>query len=436
VPDEPTPEQLPESPPSAAPWPPPAPPPGYPQQYPPAYPPPAYPQGYPQQPYPQQPYPPQEYPQQPYPPQEYPQQHPGYPPYPPPGYGPPAGYQGYPAYQVPYAKPPKPSFPHDRPRPYHQMLRNWDYAPWRSVVGILIVLLGFILVVPLLALPILIVGVAFQPGDFLTNFERAGTLQEITPAGMLYLNVSIGGAILVTWLAIRVMHGMRPRWLASVMPKLRWKFLFVCLGLSVVALGASLIVGAVLPSGGTDSGLGGSLNSFTADTAWIALIVLLTTPFQAAGEEYVFRGYLLQAVGSFVERPWWRWFTILSTAFLFACAHLQFSPPIFFDRFAFGVVAAWVAIRTGGLEAGIALHILNNYLAFGVALAFGNITESLNAPEASWWNIFSTLTQSLVYAGLVAYAARRMNLRNVTQPPVYSVVEPDVGASPRRVETN
>ena len=58
-------------------------------------------------------------------------------------------------------------------------------------------------------------------------------------------------------------------------------------------------------------------------------------------------------------------------------------------------------IRTGGLEAAIAMHVLNNFLAFGLALAFGDLTTALNATGgSSWWMILSTLTQSLVYLGL------------------------------------
>ena len=30
---------------------------------------------------------------------------------------------------------------------------------------------------------------------------------------------------------------------------------------------------------------------------------------------------------------------------------------------------------TGGLEAGIAMHVLNNWLAFGLALAFGDMAR-------------------------------------------------------------
>ena len=60
---------------------------------------------------------------------------------------------------------------------------------------------------------------------------------------MLYLNLGLASLTLVAWLVVRVVHRMRPRWLSSVLPGMRWKFFFACLGLAVVALVASLIVG-------------------------------------------------------------------------------------------------------------------------------------------------------------------------------------------------
>ena len=51
-------------------------------------------------------------------------------------------------------------------------------------------------------------------------------------------------------------------------------------------------------------------------------------------------------------------------------------------------------IRTGGLEAAIAMHVLNNFLAYGLALSFGDMTESVNATgPSSPWMIVSTLTR-------------------------------------------
>ena len=93
-------------------------------------------------------------------------------------------------------------------------------------------------------------------------------------------------------------------------------------------------------------------------------MILLLTPLQAAGEEYCFRGYLTQAFGGPASGR--RASAVLVPALLFGLAHgIGQSPPVFFDRFAFGLVAGILVIRTGGLEAGIAMHVLNNLLAFG-----------------------------------------------------------------------
>ena len=92
---------------------------------------------------------------------------------------------------------------------------------------------------------------------------------------------------------------------------------------------------------------------------------------------------------------------VVIPAVLFALAHgIGQSSPIFFDRFAFGLVAGTLVILTGGLEAGIAMHVLNNWLAFGIALAFGDMGSALNPTGGTWWSIPVTLTQSLVYLGL------------------------------------
>ncbi|HET7358411.1 MAG TPA: CPBP family intramembrane glutamic endopeptidase [Nocardioidaceae bacterium] len=317
-----------------------------------------------------------------------------------------------------------PSYPHPEPRSYHEMLRTWNYAWWRPVLGLVLVAFGMIIVAPLVLMPVLAAGVAVEGGPFLPRFEKAATLQTVDPAALLYLNLVLGSMILVTWLAMRLLHRMRPRWLASVKPRLRWKFLFACLGLAVVALIAQVLVGAVMP--GNDEGISGHLNHLTGTTVSLAAIVLFTTPLQAAGEEYVFRGYLLQAFGALFRSEW---VAITISAVLFAFAHGGQNFPLFFDRFFFGFIAAWLVTRTGGLEAGIAMHVLNNFLAFGLALSFGNITDTLNVSQVGWSNIALTLTQSGVYALLVLWLAKKMNLRTRTRPPQRQQPDPSYAPS-------
>jgi membrane protease YdiL (CAAX protease family) len=339
---------------------------------------------------------------------------PGYqpPPYgtpqPPAAYGPPGAY---PAYQGP-AQPPAPVPPLE----YHLILRGGRWGWWRPLVGVLSLAVGTILVAPLLIQIPLLVYFAASGQDVLDALARTVDLDDPTPLGLAYLNIVLAATIPLTWLLIRTLHGLKPRWLSSVRPRLRWNFLLVCFGLAFVALIATLLVSALLPAQDTGTEVSGELNDFTRTTRDFLLVVLFLTPLQAAGEEYAFRGYLAQAFGGLFRS---RIAAVVIPAILFAFAHgVGQTPPIFFDRLAFGLVAGTLVILTGGLEAGIAMHVLNNWLAFGIALAYGDMGSSLNPTGGTWWSIPVTLTQSLVYLGLAWWVARSMGLATKTDPAV------------------
>lgn len=307
---------------------------------------------------------------------------------------------------------------------YHQLHRVGRPGVWRSVVGSLTLLALLFAVVPFLAGTVVMVALVIG-GQSLE--DASGVLDitsEVTPAGLAVLNLVLAAGIPLAWLVMWLYHRLKPRWLTSVAPRMRWRYFLVCLGLSVVALLATLVVGLVVPAAPGDSAVG-ELNDFTSTTRDFLLVVLLLTPLQAAGEEYVFRGYLTQAFGSLVVgHRVAQGLAVLGPAVLFALAHgLGQSWPVFFDRLAFGLVAGVLVLRTGGLEAGIAMHVLNNFMAFGLALSFGDMTEALNATgPSSWWMLASTLTQSLVYLVLASWAASRMGLAD-RGPAVGGVLE-------------
>lgn len=323
---------------------------------------------------------------------------------------------------TPYAGPaapdpaqlPQAAHPHPEPRSYPLMLRTWDYAWWRPVAGVLTLVLGVIVVAPIVLFPVLMVGVALQggTGDFLDRVMKAGSLTSVTPASMLYLNLSLASAIPISWLVMRIYHRLRPRWLASVRPGMRWRFMLPCFGLAVVAMVAQVVVSSLLP--GNTNDLGGHSHYSAGKIIALALVILVSTPLQAMGEEYAFRGYLMQAFGSLTKS---RAAAVVVTSVLFALAHGVQNFPLFFDRFAFGLMAGFVVVKVGGLEAGIAMHILNNFVAFGFALALGNIDSTLTVTTVSWWNIPVTVVQNGLYLLLVLWLAKRMALRNRTDPP-------------------
>lgn len=328
--------------------------------------------------------------------------------------------------------------PDFRPQ-YHQLHRVGRPGWWRSLVGALVALVLVFGLVPLVAGAIAFAAL-MAAGN---STEQAGAILDVTtettPTGLALLNIVIALAIPVTWAVTWWLHRLKPRWLSSVAPRLRWGFLFICLALSVVALLASLGVGLLLPLAPGESPVG-EMNDYTSRTRDFLIVILLLTPLQAAGEEYLFRGYLTQAFGSLLwARRASQVLAVLGPALIFALFHgLSQDAPVFFDRFAFGVVAGILVIRTGGLEAAIAMHVLNNFLAFGLALAFGDLTTALTATGgSSWWMILSTLTQSLVYLALATWVAKAMGIVNVG-PPIGGALPPPSGdpvleGSPPRV---
>lgn len=306
---------------------------------------------------------------------------------------------------------------------YHALLRAGGRPAWLGLIGIPVVLASTIILAPALMTLPFAVWFAATGQPVLASIDGLIDFSDPSPASLAYLNLSWATAIPVTWLLIRLLHGLKPRWLASVHPGIRWRYFAACLGLALLSLIATVVVMMLLPGGEVAGGATGELNSFTQQVRDFVLVVLLLTPLQAAGEEYVFRGYLTQAVGSVADSAWGRSagrvLAVTVPALLFALAHgVGQSLPVFFDRLAFGLVAGVLVLVTGGLEAGIAMHVLNNFVAFGLALAFADMAGALNPTDVSLWMIPTTLVQSLSYLGLAWWAARRMGLERDANPAV------------------
>jgi membrane protease YdiL (CAAX protease family) len=138
------------------------------------------------------------------------------------------------------------------------------------------------------------------------------------------------------------------------------------------------------------------------------VVILLTSPIQAVAEEIFFRGYLLQALGSLVAKPW---FGVIVSALVFALLHGTQNLPLFVDRFVFGLLAALLVWRTGGLEAAIAAHVINNIFAYLVA----GLTTSIAALKAidgiGWIHAGSNVAGFALFAVLAYGLSRLMKLR-------------------------
>jgi membrane protease YdiL (CAAX protease family) len=299
---------------------------------------------------------------------------------------------------------------------YHRLHRLGHAGRLRALGGVAGMLAALLIVVP---------GVLV--GSYAAVGEPLGEISTdpLTPIGLAFVNLTLAAAVPVVILTTRIAQQLPGGWIVSVVGRLRWRWLLLCVGLAVVALGASLLLALVLPDHG-GAAFDGSATTATDRTIAFALIVVLLMPLQAAGEEYAFRGYLTQAVGGVLPGRVGTAVAVVVPAVLFALAHGAQDAPVFIDRLSFGLVAGVLVIVTGGLEAGIALHVVNNGLFFGLTLAFGDIDEALAPVAGTWWLLPGTLVQSLGYLALVAWVARRRRVETVTTEVVLEPKRPRV----------
>ena len=148
---------------------------------------------------------------------------------------------------------------------------------------------------------------------------------------------------------------------------------------------------------------------------WL-LAIIITSPFQAIAEEMFFRGYLMNVISGLsvnLSEKAGRWTSVVVSALIFALMHGTQNAWLFADRFTFGLLAGWLVIVTGGIEAGAAAHVVNNLFAFGYAVFLGGVSQARGVTAMSWvdaaWDTGGFLTIALAgwWIGNLMGVARR-----------------------------
>lgn len=306
---------------------------------------------------------------------------------------------------------------------YHRLARSAPkYAWWKALVTGLIALALYIGLSLALAIAY-IAGSLVLPevfGDFLTTLSS----MQLDLGDPLILAFALGSIALMlpAIIVARLIMGPRPvGLLSSVAGHLRWGWLARCipLGLAVYALffGLSFLVVDPLMGAAPIS------PAVTSSTLVLVIIAIVLTPLQATAEEYVFRGYLMQTIGGWLRHPLW---AILLPVPLFAIGH-DYDVWGLLDVSVFAIAAGWLTWRTGGLEAAIVAHVINNTTLFLLgAVGLSDINADSGSPVA----LLVTVAIMGSYSALVVWQAKRMRL--VTTRPV---ADPDpVPVVPRTVD--
>jgi uncharacterized protein len=288
---------------------------------------------------------------------------------------------------------------------YPQILRGETYVWWRSLLGAVFGVAMFLLLTGVISQAVVMLVWSLTAGDYsYVDYYREAFAYE-RPVGMLATNLGIASLIPIAWMLMMAVHQVRPRWLSSVKPRIRWQYLLACLLVAVVSLNGVLALSSLVDDEdfriNPQAGL------------WLFLVViLLTSPLQAIAEEVFFRGYLLQALGSLVAQPW---FGVVVSALVFALLHGLQNPALFAARLAFGLLAGILVWRTGGLEAAIAAHIVNNVFAYGIAGFTTSIAELRAIREITWGDAAFDVGGYALFAVLAYLLFRVMRLRSRVQ---------------------
>lgn len=253
------------------------------------------------------------------------------------------------------------------PVAYPQMLRTPRATRGRGVLMIVCFVLAYLLV-----------STVLQGGAIGWDVYRGRTTLDdllamrldLTPALLVAVNLSNAASIPLSMLLQRAFFDQPGRWLSSVTGRFRWGVLgrgaLVVLPFWAAYLAITL---ALAPE---------SVKTPTGTYLVLLVVVVLTTPFQAAGEEYGARGLITRGAGSWFASP--RTALLVGTllsAGVFTLAHGAGDPWLIAFYFAFAVVLSLITWRTGGLELAVLLHAANNLVAFGSLVLLQQDTASV-----------------------------------------------------------
>lgn len=237
-----------------------------------------------------------------------------------------------------------------RPVSYDQFYKTPAYRWWRSLLSVLAVNGGVYAFS--FAFSFLGIAVAAATGQIDLNELQHGTI-PMTPMIFLFgVNLPLIAAGIVAMLVDRFMHRQRFGSLTSVTGRCRWSWV----GRVCILLVPLFALYAALPLVAAGEGL-----QLDATAAAFIVIVLLTTPVQSAAEEYIFRGVVQRSVSSWItDRRAAFVVGALVSALLFMVAHAATDIWLLGYYLIFGLSLSCLTRATGGLEAAISIHALNN----------------------------------------------------------------------------
>lgn len=265
--------------------------------------------------------------------------------------------------------------------PFHRLLRRSHNYRWFRPLAFAGTGIGFFLALTIIVMLAVFVAMLASPASWMADtgtgdeLDFSIELDMTSPLDFSTTMLSLIVMIPAVYLAYLLLGSKPVGQLFSVVGKIRWRWFGLTLGTSAILFAVYFALTFLLSALFAENPAELTPQKVPADPLFFAILVILLTPLQCAAEELVFRGALMQIIGSWLKHPL---FAILLPVPLFTFGHL-YDVYGLLDVAFFAIAAGFLTWRTGGLEAAMAMHIINNTFLFLLG-ALGQI--DLNATDS------------------------------------------------------
>jgi len=264
-----------------------------------------------------------------------------------------------------------------------QQVFKFKYDFWRYLVGVLIIIIAVIVGQFPLGIAIFMEG-----GYEIVNITQNEMLQLLDSNLSLFLILlsyaaGLGGLFLV----VKVLHRQPLKTLTTSRKKIDWGRFFFAFGLvAIFAIVPTLFDYYSNPQD--------YIMNFQPEPFFIMLVIaVIMLPLQTSFEEYLFRGYLMQGIGTLFKN---RWSPLIITSLVFGGLHI-FNPEvtklgyiIMFYYIGTGFLLGIMTLMDDGMELALGFHAGNNLIsavlvtADWTAFQTNSILKDISEPSAGW----------------------------------------------------
>ncbi|MDT0688499.1 CPBP family intramembrane glutamic endopeptidase [Salegentibacter sp. F188] len=286
---------------------------------------------------------------------------------------------------------------------------KFQYAFWRYLIGIFIVAIGLTIgQAPLTYAMFLEEG--FNMFE-MSQAELLGLLEPNFSLFLLMLSYAVGLAALL--FAVKYLHEQSLLSLTTSRKKTDWKRVIFSFLITAIIIVGGILIGYLLEP-----------ESFQWNFNLVPFLILLAIavifiPVQTSFEEYLFRGYLMQGIGTLAGN---KWVPLLVTSLIFGGLHIgnpevaTYGYFIMANYIGIGLFLGIITLMDEGLELALGFHAANNlFIALlltseNTAFQTHSVFKDISTPELLGWEVFIEIL--IIYPIVLGIFAKKYGWKN------------------------